>query len=144
MGFQELHEHFRQEISAKLNDPLWGIPKDKVRDALKLNTGTPFLFPIAVFVSAHDTVAETPASSSALPIQTGEEDNKALPAPTLPAPPLPRNVEPETDEERRRQAEQWNKVRRLFVPPMSTMVRFDANFGHATLLFATGRLDVVA
>lgn len=39
MDFAELHEHFRQDIATKLNDPLWGIPKDRVRDALKMNTG---------------------------------------------------------------------------------------------------------
>lgn len=40
MDFEEMHEHFRLDIATKLNDPLWGIPKDKVRDALKMNTGT--------------------------------------------------------------------------------------------------------
>ena len=39
MNFQDLHEHFRQDIATKLNDPLWGIPKDRVRDVLKLNSG---------------------------------------------------------------------------------------------------------
>lgn len=40
MDFTALQEHFRLDIATKLHDPLWGIPKDKVRDVLKLNSGT--------------------------------------------------------------------------------------------------------
>lgn len=78
---------------------------------------------------------ETDAASSALPIQTGEEDigpklasiprrrsTQPPPLVALPAQGAP-PAEPEAGEERRRQAELWNKVKRLFVPPMPTLVR---------------------
>lgn len=74
--------------------------------------------------------------SAPLSINTADEDVQST---TTPLPPAPVQLpvisvtpEPETDEERRRQAEQWVKVRRLFVPPMATMVFFFFFFSQLT------------